>query len=79
MIILLRKDRSSSLKSNFSADIVSDEGVCRWFRLGDILDLEMPVSAKQMLEHFIKTGMSNDKIYVGVAEKENAVFTELAE
>lgn len=69
----------ADLKSDSDSAIVSNEGVCRWFGLDEILDLEMPLSAKQMLTHFIKTGISNDKLYVGAAEKENAVFTELAE
>lgn len=68
-------DMKSSIKSIF----ISNEGKCRWFGLDKILELEMPLSAKQMLTHFLEVGIKDDKIYVGVAEKDGAVFTELAE
>lgn len=57
----------------------SNEGILKWFPLEEIPELEMPFSAKHMMRHYLSTGMYVDKIYVGAADGEKVVFTELPE
>lgn len=40
---------------------------------------EMPYTAKYVVEHFLKEGRKNKKLYVGVASESGIVWTELEE
>lgn len=67
----------ADLKDDFQIDVTSDEGILKWFKLNEISQLEMPFTAKYMLEHYLSTGIQNDKTYVGVADGTKVVFTEM--
>lgn len=69
----------ADLNDDFQGELTSDEGVLKWFGLDALSELEMPFSAKYMIEHFLSTGRYNDKLYAGVADGEKVVFTELPE
>ncbi len=69
----------ANLKDEYLTGLVSDEGELKWFELSEISELQMPYSAKYMIEHYLATGRQNDRVYVGVAEGTGVVFTELAE
>ncbi|MBR2879798.1 MAG: NUDIX domain-containing protein [Oscillospiraceae bacterium] len=57
----------------------SSEGSLQWFPLEEILSLPMPVTAKQMLEHYIAIGQHTDELYAGATTPDGMVFTELKE
>lgn len=57
----------------------SPEGELKWFSLSEISGLSMPYSAKCMTDHWLSEGRFNDKIYVGVTNAGESVFTELKE
>ena len=69
----------ANLKDEYAEGLVSEEGDLKWFDLNGISELQMPYSAKYMIEHYLTTGRENDKVYVGVADGTGVVFTELAE
>lgn len=69
----------ANLKDEYLTGLVSDEGDLKWFELSEISELPMPYSAKYMIEHYLTTGRKNDKVYVGVADGNGVVFTDLAE
>lgn len=69
----------ANLKDEYLTGLVSDEGDLKWFELSEISELSMPYSAKYMIEHYLTTGRKNDKVYVGVADGNGVVFTDLAE
>ena len=69
----------ANLKDEYLTGLVSDEGDLKWFELSEISELPMPYSAKYMMEHYLTTGRKNDKVYVGVADGNGVVFTDLAE
>ena len=69
----------ANLKDEFLNGLESDEGELKWFELSEISELQMPYSAKYMIEHYLATGRQNDKVYVGTADGAGVVFTELAE
>ncbi len=69
----------AELKDSVDADLHSNEGDCKWFSLEEISGLEMPLTAKYMMEHYYKVGRLTDKIYVGVTYPDRIEFNELVE
>lgn len=57
----------------------SDEGNLEWVPFDEVLQRKMPLTAKQMLTHYMQTGRFDEKLYCGVTCEENMVFTELRE
>ena len=69
----------ANLKSDSQMEFTSDEGVLKWFALDEISELEMPFSAKYMIRHYLEKGRNDEAMYVGVADGEKVVFTEMPE
>lgn len=59
--------------------IVSTEGISRWFTLSELSALEMPYTAKFVIEHYLRTGRRTKDMYVGVADGKCVSFTQLPE
>lgn len=59
--------------------IVSTEGISRWFTLSELSALEMPYTAKFVIEHYLKIGHKTNEMYVGVADGKRVDFTKLPE
>lgn len=60
-------------------EFVSNEGVLKWFDISELQTLEMPYTAKYVIEHYLEIGMFNDKVYGGIANGEQVIFIELPE
>jgi len=69
----------AELKNHIDENLTSNEGHCRWFALDEIDSLEMPLSAKYVMEHYCKVGRMTDVVYVGVTGPEKMEFCELKE
>ncbi len=69
----------ADLQEHVSENLVSNEGKCKWFDYEEITELDMPLSAKYMMQHYLETGRYNEKLYCGITEKERMVFVELTE
>lgn len=69
----------AELPGGTEMDLVSDEGKLQWVAMQDMLQLEMPFTAKYMIEHYLQTGKDTELIYGGVADGSKVVFTELSE
>lgn len=69
----------AGLKENVNENLSSNEGTCKWFSLDEIGSLEMPFTAKYVIEHFCKTGRFTDKLYVGVTTTDRVDFYVLPE
>lgn len=67
----------AKLISEADIDVVSTEGTSRWFSFSELSALEMPYSAKFVIEHYLETGRRTDEMYVGVADGKQVVFTGL--
>ena len=67
------------LKENFDDDLHSNEGTVKWFSIKEIGALEMPYTAKYVVEHYCEKGQFTDKLYVGVANERGVEFNELPE
>lgn len=83
------RNKNGEIRQNyyFFADLKEDsvlktdcrEGKLEWVLYNDVLNREMPFTAKQMLEHYMSTGRFNDKLYGAVSISGGAVFTEMEE
>lgn len=60
-------------------EVRSCEGQLQWFDLADLADLEMPISAKHMLQHYVSVGRFTDKLYGGITKEDGTEFAELEE
>lgn len=56
-----------------------DEGILEWVDINEVLDREMPFTAKECLKHYLSTGKDDDKLYGGVATDSGVNFIELKE
>lgn len=46
--------------------LTSNEGQLKWFALTDLDDLDMPLTAKLVLDHYTKTGRTDQNLYGGL-------------
>lgn len=60
-------------------DLTSTEGTLRWVAFKDIPTLDMPVSAKHMILHYLEEGRFTEKLYAGITEEMGTNFVELRE
>ncbi len=67
----------ADLNDNASRNLISNEGECRWFDYSELLSLEMPFTAKYVIEHYLNEGIKNHKLYSGIADGYKVTFIEL--
>ena len=56
-----------------------NEGTLEWVSINQVLEKEMPFTAKECLKHYLNIGKNNDKIYAGIITNKHAIFNELNE
>lgn len=59
--------------------LTSSEGKLQWFSFEEIPALNMPVSAKHMILHYLETGRFNDRLYAGITEENGTAFVPMVE
>ena len=69
----------AELKESVDDNLVSNEGICRWFTLEEIKALEMPFTARYVIEHYCTIGYLTNALYAGVASPEGVNFFGLQE
>ena len=57
--------------------LVSNEGICKWFAYSELSALDMPFTAKYVIEHYLNVGHKTNDVYGGVADGETVVFTRM--
>ena len=62
-----------------SKELSSTEGTLRWVPYEEIPTLEMPVSAKHMILHYVNTGRFTQELYAGITEEEETKFIVMRE
>lgn len=60
-------------------ELQSTEGHLHWVPYEDVTGLEMPVSARHMILHYVSEGRFTDKLYCGVTEETGTRFVEMKE
>lgn len=69
----------ADLKEVLQRNLVSSEGSLVWFSPDQLAGLDMPFSARYVMNHYLELGQHNHKLYGGIADGEKVVFTELPE
>ena len=69
----------AKLREGAAVNECTDEGILRWIPIKDVLELEMPVTAKQMLTHYFGVGRFTEEIYCGVTGETGMEFAVLQE
>ncbi len=69
----------AELDNETDDQIVSTEGISRWFTFSELPALDMPYTAEFVIEHYLKIGRNTDDLYVGVADGKRVNFTKLPE
>lgn len=60
-------------------NLTSTEGRLRWVPFEEIPALEMPVSAKHMILHYIREGRHTNELYAGITEEHGTRFVTMRE
>ncbi len=66
------------LKDGFEP-AASTEGILTWFSPAELPDLPMPVTARQMMQHYLTVGRFTEELYGGISTENGAVFTPMRE
>lgn len=69
----------AELNDGVDENLVSNEGICKWFAYPELLTLEMPFTAKYVIEHYLKVGRKTNEVYGGIADGEKVIFTVMPE
>lgn len=69
----------AELKNAEELPLENEEGKLQWFDFEEVNSLEMPFTAQYVVKHYLEEGRYTDKIYGGIANGEEVVFTELVE
>ena len=85
-VTLRRKNGEIRQNHYFFADLkpgigepASTEGRLQWFSEAELSGLDMPHSARYMLEHWLAVGRYDDRLYGGVSRADGVDFHELNE
>ena len=57
----------------------SNEGISKWIDIDKVTDLEMPLTAKYIMEHYMNIGRYDDNLYCSVCDGEGYRFVSVNE
>lgn len=60
-------------------ELKSTEGILRWISYSDLPGLDMPVTAKHVMLHYLREGQFTDWIYGGIVQEDGTEFAVLRE
>ena len=67
----------ADLKPGKAENLASNEGQCRWVAYGDVLERDMPKTARAVLAHYLKTGRFSEALYGAVSDGKEYHFIEM--
>ena len=67
----------ATLKESVRESLNSSEGICKWFTLDELSALEMPFTAKFVMEHFCRIGHKTSSLYAGVTTAGGVDFSDI--
>ncbi len=67
----------AELKDGVNLSMECPEGILEWVPVDSVLDRNMPVTARFMLEHYLREGRYTDILYGGVTTETEAHFTAM--
>ena len=69
----------AGLKPERCGSLSSSEGECRWVDCDSVMQYDMPLTAREVLEHYLKTGRFTDTLYCAVSDGSGFHFIGLGE
>ena len=69
----------ADLKPEHYSLFQSNEGKCKWVEYADIMQYDMPLTARFVMEHYLQTGQHTDELYNAVYDGKGFHFTEMRE
>ena len=69
----------ADLKPEHYSLFTSNEGKCRWVDYADIMDYDMPLTARYVMDHYLRAGQYTEELYGGVYDGTDYHFTEIRE
>ncbi len=69
----------AELKEDVEENLTSNEGISKWFDFAELPELEMPFTAKYVIEHYLEKGKQDNNVYGGIADGEKVIFVNLPE
>lgn len=54
-----------------------NEGILKWVSLDEVLNLDMPYTAKYVMKHYLRTGRYTEALYGGIAQPDRVEFVEM--
>ena len=67
----------AELKPSVSMELISTEGNLQWFDFSQVKPLTMPFTARYVVDHYIRTGRFDTKLYGGIGNDEGMTFIPL--
>jgi len=62
-----------------TANLISNEGILKWFRMKDLDEIVMPLTSRYVINHYLTIGRCSNQVFIGVADGEKVIFTEAPE
>lgn len=69
----------ANLKDAVDGHITSNEGICKWFSIGEIEKLEMLYTAKYVVKHYCEIGRFTSELYAGISNGDKVEFVTMPE
>lgn len=69
----------ADLKPDRFSAFASKEGRCRWVGYGEVLDYEMPLTARRVMEHWLAEGRFTDRLYAAVSSPGGFCFPVISD
>ena len=69
----------ADLKPEHYTLFTSNEGKCRWVNYAEIMQYDMPLTAKYVMDHYLRVGQYTDDLYSAVNDGTDYRFTEIRE
>ncbi len=69
----------ANLKPEHYSLFASSEGKCRWVDYADVMKYDMPLTARYVMDHYLRIGRYTDALYSAAADGTEFCFTELRE
>ena len=69
----------ADLKPEHYSLFTSNEGKCRWVDYADIMNYDMPLTARYVMDHYLRVGKYTDDLYGGVYDGTDYHFTAIRE
>lgn len=67
----------ANLKPDITPDLESTEGIAKWFSLEQTASLPMPIAARHVVDHYIRTGRLTEHLYGAIVSDKETAFIEL--